>query len=153
MKSNYETINKLYDRQSYLDKYMVDVLITIIVCGTIIYYIFKNRIKKEIHDINMEWDKHKCKPHYMPFAGFMKSAPGDTVYKKTVNNSNDCLSGIIKNSVSISLGPIHKNIGNTFNSFVDVAKLMSEVKFDMAFTEFKINSVFDDIMKKMCSLV
>lgn len=153
MTVNYDPINQLYDHQTYLDKYILDLLITILICGLVLYYVFKHQIKEELHDINTDWDKHKCKPHYMPFAGFMKAAPGDTVYKKTVNNFNDCLSGIIKNSVSISLGPVRKNIGNTFNSFVDVAKLMSEVKFDMAFTEFKINSVFDDITKKMQNVV
>lgn len=153
MKSNYETINKLYDRQSYLDKYMVDVLITIIVCGTIIYYIFKNRIKKEIHDINMEWDKHKCKPHYMPFAGFMSESPGDNVYDKTMKNFKQCLSGIIDTNVSISLVPISKTLGDLFETFVEISDMLGTIRFDMNLSMFKMSSVFGDIMKKLYGIV
>lgn len=153
MTSKYDSIHRLYDKQTYLDKYILDVIIAILTCVLVIYYIFKHRIKEEIRDLNADWETHRCKPHYMPVAGFMKASPGNNVYEKTMENFRHCLSGIIDTNFTISLQPINKSIENVSTVFMQIAQAIGDIKFELSFLNFEISSIFDTVMDKMRAIV
>jgi hypothetical protein len=89
-----QTMLQLYNNASYLDLYGGSVVFTITILGAFLYYETKKYIQSNIYNIRKDWDKNKCKPHYMPLAGYVNPDPYKSNTDIVVDNFKKCTSDI-----------------------------------------------------------
>ena len=89
-------INSLYNNLTYNDFAGIDISILyllIIVLLTIITYFY---IKINLKSIQKKWNKERCNPFYMPFAGWIAAPKNTSWWEYTETNFNFCLEAIFK---------------------------------------------------------
>uniref|UniRef100_A0A6C0BQ76 Vint domain-containing protein n=1 Tax=viral metagenome TaxID=1070528 RepID=A0A6C0BQ76_9ZZZZ len=153
MTSTYDSIKKLYGSQTYLDKYIVDVIITIFICCIVIYFVFKNKINDTLNNIDSDWENNRCKPEYIPISGFVKSSEGNTIYEKSVNNFNYCISELYKKDFNISLSPLTSAINSSLSVMVNISDALTTLLENTKKIKLGTISVFKNIITKMNELV
>lgn len=84
----------LYNNASYLDLYGGSVVFTITVLGAFLYYESRKYIQSNIYNLRKDWDKNKCKPHYMPLAGYVNPDPYKSNAEIVADNFKKCTSDI-----------------------------------------------------------
>lgn len=114
MQVNKQNINlmSLYDNANYLDLYGGSVIFTItIVTGFILSQLgsYTNDIFK---DMRKDWDKKRCKPYYMPFAGYVKPHPYKSKTQVAIENFNDCMSGYSEGIFDNFRGPTNSLVSS-----------------------------------------
>ena len=90
-----EKLDRNLKQSGFLDRYGTDVLITTIVFiayGIVfIYY----QIRNDLESLRVNWDKNKCDPRYMPFAGYINPPTDGDKLKFTYDNFKQCADGIL----------------------------------------------------------
>ena len=84
----------LYNNASYLDLYGGSVVFTITVLGAFLYYESRKYIQSNIYNLRKDWDKNRCKPYYMPLAGYVNPDPYKSNTEIVVDNFKKCTSDI-----------------------------------------------------------
>jgi hypothetical protein len=148
MTSIYESIRKIYDNRTYIDIHIFDVIISTVVFFTILYYIFKNQITASLINIENDWETNKCKPEYMPFAGYVSSTEGDTVYEKTIINYKKCMSGLLKTNFEVSFVPFVNSLKAITNTMAYVASSIANIEINILTMESSVSDIFADIQKR-----
>jgi hypothetical protein len=130
----FSKINDLYNKKGFLDKYGLDIWITIII--SLVFFIITSYfyVLNNIQPIKANWENQKCSPAVMPFAGLINKGPNDTVFDFTGKNFTNCVQGILTNAIAYAFQPIYY-IMKTFTS--TFTELISSVN--------SIRAVFDKI--------
>jgi hypothetical protein len=134
-------INKLYDL-SFFDVHFQSILIILLFTFIVILGITANRIFSKSSTIKQNWEKERCKPNIMPFAGLINKPIGQTVAEYTLENFNYCLKNILnagfkKASASHDIGlntnmmmgssyTTDMSFNRTFNLFGDIQKNVND---------------------------
>jgi len=145
--------NKIYENQTFFDKYNGSVIATfflMFVFFVIFSYIY---VQKRINPIKANWTQERCSPAVIPFAGII-NPPGDKgAFEFTYENFNFCINNIIKETASFAMQPIEavfRLLAKTFAGFEeainDIRKLMSEVRSS-------VEEVSQDIMSRMLNVL
>jgi hypothetical protein len=113
-------INNLYNKKSFLDKYGLDIWVTVITCLiffviTCYFYIMNN-----IKPIKADWENQKCSPSIMPFAGLINKGPNESVFESTGKNFTGCVQSILTNIIAYAFQPIYYIMQNLTKSFSDL---------------------------------
>ena len=99
-------LNKLYEKTTYLDRYggsLVFAIFTIIgVCMFFTYSYLKNHSDV----IKNNWQKNRCNPLYIPFAGIIINPKNMTKHEYATNNFFHCFGVLLKEVVEVALAPI-----------------------------------------------
>jgi hypothetical protein len=99
-------VNKLYRNKTYLENYGGSVLITVIVIITFLLVFSYFNIKSNINELKQDWNKIRCSPGIIPFAGIINKDPNDTVFESTSKNFSICTSLILQSIVDVFTKPI-----------------------------------------------
>lgn len=101
-----DALNKLYEKTTYLDRYggsLVFAIFTIIgVCMFFTYSYLKNHSDV----IKNNWQKNRCNPLYIPFAGIIINPKNMTKHEYATNNFFHCFGVLLKEVVEVALAPI-----------------------------------------------
>jgi len=88
-------LNEISSRETYLNKYgsdlVISILIIIVAVGIYLYYQAKNTMTS----LKEDWEKNRCSPFILPFAGYINIPPEDdnlTAWSYTAKNFEKCLS-------------------------------------------------------------
>lgn len=171
---DYKIIN-LYENSHYFKIYGFDFWITIILllsCILLISFIF---ITNNFNQIRLNWDKERCNPLYIPFAGYINPQTNKTNLEYTAENFKYCNNKFIKKAEKKALDPLlHNadllsNINNTIlnswnfilgnlnllkNKLIELSKLVVEKLFGVLISiQFIIIKIKDSIGKMTGSLV
>jgi hypothetical protein len=137
--SNYfSKINDLYNKKGFLDKYGLDIWAAIII--SLVFFLITSYfyVLNNIQPIKADWERQKCSPAVMPFAGLINKGPNDTTFDFTGKNFTTCVQGILTNAIAYAFQPIYyvmKNLTDVFSELVSAVN--------------SIRAVFDTIRKSI----
>lgn len=99
-------INKLYEKTTYLDKYVGSVVVAVFtIIGASMYFTY-TYLKNNSDVIKNNWQENRCSPLYMPFAGFIMNPKNMSKNEFATNNFFECFGILLKEIVEAALAPI-----------------------------------------------
>ena len=125
MENNSDYIHKiinLYENSNFFKIYGFDFWITIIFIITCLILIVFIYITNHFNIVKKNWEKERCNPIYIPFAGYINPQKNKTNIEYTEENFNYCNNKFIKKSEKKVMEPIYqfsKQVNNTFNKIQD----------------------------------
>lgn len=144
-KSFFEYINKMYDKQTYLDKYGDSVVGTgfILLVFAIIFTYFY--IKINLEPIRTNWNSEKCKPHIIPFAGIINPNPNKTATQNVKDNFNYCINGILEEIAQVFLKPIKYSVDTVSSNLKKITNAIQNIR--------KILNYYRNIIKNITNVI
>jgi len=130
-----DSINKIYDKSGYLDKYGGSVAITVVVLlvfTTVFgyYYTIANA-----RALKKDWTKIRCDPMVMPFAGLINAPPEGSKWDYTTKNFNYCLNDVLKDITKAETAGLHATesvmhsvVGGLSNAVQSIRSLLSRIR-------------------------
>ena len=123
-----KSIDNLYEKSGYFDKYGIQFLITIVIIILFVLIFTYISILNNLAPIRKNWSLEKCNPLYMPFAGFINNDSGTkSNLDYTIENFNSCLGVISEDVAIIALDPINYLINLVTNSFSSMTSLFGNL--------------------------
>ena len=123
MESNlFDSLDKIYGDKGFFKLYGVDLLITIIIIFVLLLattYFYILNYKKSIEK---DWEKNRCHPLYLPFAGNIVKENGQSVFDATQKNFMGCTNNILVTIVNDAFAPMYY----MFNVLIESLSEMSE---------------------------
>ena len=105
MKDASSYINKIYDKTSFADNYgssiIIVVVLTIFVLSVFSYCLAMQK-KEEIY---ADWNNNRCKPQYIPIAGFIAAPEGQSIGDYTSENFQYCVQSQATSLAGYALQP------------------------------------------------
>jgi hypothetical protein len=101
-----DTINKIYQKNTYLERYGGSLVFSIFAVLCVALYFTYMHIENNAAAIRNHWPKHKCNPLYMPFAGLIMNPTNMSTLDFSIQNFSDCSQIIMKDIMQVVLAPI-----------------------------------------------
>lgn len=134
-------IEHVYKKTGYLDKYgdslVMTVLILIIFIGIFTYMY----IKINLEPIKKNWNRDKCKPHIIPFAGIINPDPSKTPSQTATDNLYYCMNTILQGVSTEFLKPLYSTLKNTNLNFKNITESVQNIRKIMNFSRLQIRSI------------
>lgn len=111
MENNSEYIHKiinLYEKSNFFKIYGLDFWITIIFIITCLILTAFIYITNHFNKVRKNWDKERCNPIYIPFAGYINPQKNKTNLEYTEENFKYCNNKFIENTEKKAMGPIYQ---------------------------------------------
>jgi len=99
-------LKNIYDNTTYADNYgssMVIVIIVSLFVFTVFCYCYFMQKREEIYS---NWNNNRCKPQYIPIAGFIAAPEGQSVSSYTNENFQYCLNAEATSLAGYTLQPV-----------------------------------------------
>lgn len=146
-------IEKMYKNLTYFDQYGGSVINLILITLILILICAYCYVMMHAKEIKANWQKEKCKPLVVPFAGFINAPKGTSWFDYTSKNFQQCLISVQQSIAGDSLAPL------TFltNSMATLMKNAFEaldnirIMFDRLRNNFK--SVMTEIMERLMNIM
>jgi hypothetical protein len=122
----------------------ITMIILYILIYVIVYTLILAKYKKD--EILQNWEIERCKPHFLPISGWIKTDQGSTPLKSTLDNFTGCFWQRIKIVFNILIKPFRyiiqllKNIIRDFTAIIDKIRVQIKIMRNM---------IFDVVMKMM----
>lgn len=100
------TLNKLYEKTSYLDRYGGSVVIAMFTIIGIFMFFTYYYLKNNSDVIKNNWQKNRCNPLYIPFAGIIIDPKNMTKEEYATKNFFHCFGVLLKDIIEAALAPI-----------------------------------------------
>lgn len=117
----YETINKIYDKVGFLEKYGGSLWLTIILILVFSIAISYFYIMNNLEPIKADWVNQRCNPSVIPFAGIINPPDNESAFTYTADNFTNCMNTILQDIAAIALAPIYYLI-DVFTELINVIK-------------------------------
>jgi len=101
-----DALNKLYEKTSYLDRYGGSVVIAVFTIIGIFMFFTYSYLKNHSDVIKNNWQKNRCNPLYIPFAGIIIDPKNMTKEEYATSNFFHCFGVLLKDIVEAALAPI-----------------------------------------------
>jgi hypothetical protein len=101
-----KALNKLYEKTSYLDRYGGSVILAIFTIIGVFMFFTYYYLKNNADIIKNNWQKNRCNPLYIPFAGIIIDPKNMTKEEYATNNFFHCFGVLLKEIVEAALAPI-----------------------------------------------
>jgi hypothetical protein len=103
----YTKVNDLYDNKGFLARYGSDIWVSAIIC--IVFFIGASYFYtlNMIQPIKANWNKDRCNPAVIPFAGIIMGKSGMDAINYTGENFTQCVQSILHNIVGYAFAPIY----------------------------------------------
>ena len=99
-------IEKLYQKTSYLDRYGGSAVIAVFTIIGVFMFFTYSYLKNNSDIIKNNWQKNRCNPLYIPFAGIIIDPKNMTKNEYATNNFFHCFGILLKDVVEAALAPI-----------------------------------------------
>ena len=117
-----ENLKKTDDTLNYFDQYGGSVIILIIITCVLIVIISYCYAMINSQPIKDDWANQRCKPQYLPIAGFMTQHEGETATEYTAKNFTYCIQSILTDVTGAAIQPltfIVSSIQNVANVIIE----------------------------------
>jgi len=121
-----DNIKQMYEKLTYFDQYGASVILLIIITILLIVVISYCFAMINAQPIIDDWANQRCKPQYLPIAGFITHPEGISATDYTTQNFTYCTQNILSNIAGTALQPLTfvtqtiqnvlENIKNSLNS-------------------------------------
>ena len=146
-------INKITSKITYLDKYGVSVIITVITI--LIFFIILSyfHVMNKIKPIKADWLNQRCNPEVMPFAGLINPQPGESAFEFTASNFNFCIQSILSSIMGYFLQPIYYAISLITDLYKELMESINAIRHIIAYIRIRIKNITSDIMAKIFNIL
>jgi len=97
-----------YKQTSYIDKYGGSITWTLLIFILFFSLTFYFYLLFSMETVKKDWNKYKCSPAYMPFAGFINPPQdGTSKIQYTANNMNYCIQNTMRTFIGYAFLPIN----------------------------------------------
>ena len=148
----HEYFKDLYGNREYLDKYGIDLFVTSIALFIFFIAISYFYVMSKVEPIKAEWDKHKCNPAYMPFAGQIIRPTNQSQLEFTATNFTRCVNQILAQVVAQFLSPIYYLTDKIVFVFKQLLKSVDTMRYMMTYIRLKFQTIVHHIMNKILNV-
>lgn len=135
-------IKIFFEKQTYLEKYNFDVVVTILAILFVVFVVFYVYLSSRINLEKINWEKNKCNPFYMPL-GREINGGGDRFNEDNLKN---CLDDLTSNVAFDVLQPINVVV-NMFSEILKfITSMMSQVLANIIHLFNMLMSLFKHFM-------
>ena len=126
----YKSINNLYEKKGFLEKYggsLVMTIIIILVFFVLVSYFF---IISKMETIKQDWPNQRCKPSVIPFAGIINAPEGQSKQEYTNENFNQCMNNTLEGVADTAMQPVYYSLSviqEVANGITDAINSMREM--------------------------
>ncbi len=99
-------INKVYDKTTFSDNYGSSIVICILVTLFVLFVFLYCLTMQKKQEIYADWNNNRCKPQYIPVAGFIAAPEGQSISSYTSENFQYCLNSQAIASTGYLVQPI-----------------------------------------------
>jgi len=107
-------------KTSYFENYGTDIFMSLFVSSIFILITLYFYILNNIQPIIADWDKQKCNPAVIPFAGLINKSPNESAFEFTGKNFTGCTQTILKNFTAYAFQPIYYIMKNITGNFSEI---------------------------------
>tara|TARA_B100000902_G_scaffold397102_1_gene459902 strand:- start:2145 stop:3761 length:1617 start_codon:yes stop_codon:yes gene_type:complete len=121
MDTIFTKIDDLYNKSGYMDRYGLDVWVTIFLLIIFILAISYYNVMNNIQPIKADWINKRCSPNVIPFAGLINKGPEETTFEYTQKNFTECIQTILTSISDDAFNPFYylmNIISETFKSLI-----------------------------------
>jgi hypothetical protein len=147
------SINNLYKGESYIDIYNTDIFITFILCLVFFIAISYFYVMNNIKPIIANWDKEKCSPSVMPFAGLINNGPNTTKLEFTTKNFSSCMHTMIGAMAADAFQPVYYIMNAFSKMFKDLSNVLNDVRAEFDKIRITIQMFTKDVMGRTMNFV
>ena len=101
-----ENLKKTYEKLNYFDQYGGSVMLLIIITCILIVIISYCYAMINAQPIKDDWPNQRCKPQYLPIAGFITHPEGVTASEYTAENFTYCVQSILTDVTGAAVQPL-----------------------------------------------
>ena len=153
IQNSLSSINKLYDKQTYLDMYGATVVMFIFLTLFVFFLYTYFQVMQKRQDIVDDWAVQRCNPKYMPFAGYITHPEGKTAFEYTGENFQYCVQKILVNITGGVVNPIQYVVGSLTFIFKMIQAAIQQIRQIMSLIRTRIAKFADDILKRVLNLM
>jgi hypothetical protein len=153
IQNSLSSINKLYDKQTYLDMYGATVVMFIFLTLFVFFLYTYFQVMQKRQDIVDDWAVQRCNPKYIPFAGYITHPEGKTAFEYTGENFQYCVQNILVNITGGVVNPIQYVIGSLTFIFKMIQEAIQQIRQIMSVIRTRIAKFSDDILKRVLNLM
>lgn len=144
-----EKLKKIYEQETYLDKYGDSVVITFVILFIFFllfsYFLVRNQIKS----LKANWNENKCKPYVIPFAGFINGKQGEDSFDFTEANFTECTQSILTYIVGEFIKPIYYSVNVLHSTLLSVEKGFQNARKMFNYITTMLSSIFTIILDRI----
>ena len=142
----------VYDNLTYSDLYGSSVLIVIVATIVIILAVSFSMLFQNKQEIADNWTNLRCKPLYMPFAGYIMPQQDKTPGQYTYENFQYCLQQEVVNVTAEATKP-HVYLLNALNTtFVAAADAANNLRNGMSDLRTNIGNFVEDLLSRVANV-
>ena len=143
----------IYDKLSYYDIYGSSVFIVIISTIVVLSSVSFAYIIKNSQEIASDWENQRCKPQYMPFAGYIVQPEGELPSQYTYKNIQYCIQKSVTNMTSELTKP-HVYLLNTLSAaFTATADALNNLRGGIASLRTNIGIFALNVLQRLANLL
>jgi len=146
-------ITSMYENVSYLGMYGIDVVYTILIFAITLAIVSYSTYTAVIRELQDNWNKHKCSPVIIPFAGIIMPKPGQTTMETTFENFNYCIQQDITASFGFIMMPFEFVLYLTIiflDATLESIKVMIET---LSWIKNQIGEIFEQFYNKIVNFI
>ena len=146
-------LKKIYNQETYLDKYGGSVLFTFFIV-LIFFLIFAYfLVRTNIKSLRKNWNENKCKPHVIPFAGMINKDPKKSSMEYTEENFAECTYSILTYIVGEFLEPIYYSVNNFHEMLKTIEDSIQNARKMFAYIRNVLSSIVMIIMARILNVL
>jgi len=142
----FNKINNLYSNSGYFDRYGGNFIMTILVLFITFIIVSYFHVMNHLQPIKRNWNKRKCDPSVMPFAGLINKENGKSGMKYTEDNFTECVQTTFKNVTEYSFVPYYYLMNTMIATFNDLSKAMNSTRATFNDIRGGVKDVGEDVM-------
>jgi hypothetical protein len=148
-----ENIKQMYDNLTYFDQYGSSVIMLIIITIVLFIAISYCYTMINIQPVLDDWPNQRCKPQYLPIAGFITHPEGVTATEYTSQNFTYCTQNILSGIAGDALKPLTFVTSSFQNVIANISNAINDVRgmFDKIRGFFQ--SVVQEIMGRLANIM
>jgi hypothetical protein len=148
-KLNKIKLNSLYKNLTYFDQYGDSVILLIILIILFILFFIYFYIHIRIQPMKDNWEKYRCNPRVIPFAGFINKPNNISINEYTKKNMAFCVKNnlISTNRFSLeSITPLTKNLTNVYET---ISKNINSTTYAITDLRNNVSTIIQDIFSRI----
>jgi ABC-type multidrug transport system fused ATPase/permease subunit len=152
-KTIFEKIKNLYGGNTYMGRYGIDVMKTLLIIFLFIlsytYYFIQNNMMS----IRREWPLQRCKPNIMPFAGWINAPEGTDPLEYTKLNFMECSQKMAEGVFEIPIAMVYHMIGVIISIFKNALMVIENMRLLLNRIREALGKVYVTIMLRIQNFV
>jgi hypothetical protein len=143
----------IYDKLTYMDMYGSSIFIVVLTTIMVLLAISFSLLIQNKQEIAADWENQRCKPKYMPFAGYIIEQEGKTPSQYTYENVQYCIQRNVTNMTSELTKP-HVYLLNTVNAaFSATGDAINNLRGGLSTLRTNISTFVLNIMMRIANLL